>query len=78
MPKIGVVVFVLRLWRFLKKEMFGVVPPIEKKATAELGTKVTDFLDGKALLQEVSISLLGDEKGPKLNLLIVTPTAAKG
>lgn len=61
-----------------EKEMFGVVPPIEKKATAELGTKVTDFLDGKALLQEVSISLLGDEKGPKLNLLIVTPTAAKG
>ncbi len=61
-----------------EKEMFGVVPAIERKGTVELGRKVSDFLGGKALLQEVSISLLGDEKGPKLNLLIVTPAAAKG
>jgi hypothetical protein len=61
-----------------EKEMFGKVPAISRKASAKLGKKVPDFLNGKAVLQEVVVSLVGKEEGPKLNLLIITPSSAKG
>jgi hypothetical protein len=57
--------------------MYGHLPPPPKQVKADVRRVDADFLDGKATLREITLSL-GPDDAPKINLLLVTPNGQKG
>ena len=45
----------------------------ETKSLAKVTKTIPDFLGGKALMREVTISLSGEEGGPSMTMLLITP-----
>lgn len=60
-----------------EREVYGKAP-LERPENMRFvpGKRVAGFLGGKAVLQEIRILLFGDEEGPHLDLLIISPSEA--
>lgn len=61
------------------KHVYGITPEkaVSQKLVAIETQRITDFLEGKATLKEVSLTFPGREGGPVLHLLVVTPNPGK-
>ena len=60
------------------REIFGVAPPRSPKQSFVVFDKGSDALGGKAIRRQVTLLLNGDPKGPRFDLLVYIPKAAKG
>ena len=60
------------------REMYGVAPPRSPKESFTVFDNTPDALNGKAIRKQVTILINGDPNGPKFDLLIYLPRAAKG
>jgi len=65
---------ILRMFETL---MYGKVPGRPEKMKFLVKSVAKDALDGKATRKEVTVLFAGDPKGPKMDLLIYLPNAAK-
>lgn len=73
-------------WRERRRELvdlfsayvYGTTPEKAKETqlTSEVEQVIPDFLGGKALLKEVSLSFRGEDTAPVLHLLVITPAGA--
>ena len=59
------------------REMYGVAPSRSPKMSFAVVEKGTDALNGKAIRKQITVLLNGDPAGPKIDLLIYIPKAAK-
>ncbi len=66
------------LLELFTREMYGVAPPRSSKLKFEVFDKGTEALGGKAIRKQVTVLLEGDPNGPKFDLLVYLPKAAKG
>ncbi len=66
------------LLELFTREMYGVAPPRSPQMKFVVFDKGTLALGGKAIRKQVTILLKGDPNGPKFDLLIYIPKAAKG
>ena len=57
-------------------EMYGNAPTAAK-ITSEITKTIPDFMNGKALMREVEVYLVGDEAGPSLTMLLITPKSVE-
>jgi len=60
------------------REMYGVMPPRSPAQKFVVFDKGTEALGGKAIRRQVTVLLKGDPNGPKFDLLLYIPKAAKG
>lgn len=60
--------------------VYGRTPEVAKKTrlTTEVTRTVPDFLGGKATMREIRLTLKSDRGDVAMNLMLVTPNAAKG
>lgn len=60
--------------------VYGRTPDAAKKAklSSEVTQTIPDFLDGKATLKEITLTLKSDNATVPLHLMVVTPNAVKG
>ena len=59
-------------------EMYGVMPARSPKQAFIVFDKGTEALGGKAIRRQVTILINGDPRGPRFDLLVYIPKAAKG
>lgn len=60
------------------REMYGVAPLRSPKESFNVFDNTHDALNGKAIRRQVTILINGDPNGPKFDLLMFLPKAAKG
>jgi hypothetical protein len=64
--------------RIFESEVYGRVPPITAKPLFEVVSVADDALDGQATRKLVTVWLLGQRGGPRLDLLIYLPRKRSG
>ena len=60
------------------REMYGVMPARSAKESFTVFENSPDALNGKAIRKQVTILINGDPSGPKFDMLMYLPKAAKG
>jgi hypothetical protein len=60
------------------REMYGVAPPRSPKESFTVFDNTHDALNAKAIRKQITILINGDPNGPKFDLLMYLPKAAKG
>jgi hypothetical protein len=67
-----------RLLELFTREMYGVAPPRPAKLRFLVFDKGSEAPGGKAIRRQITILLKGDTTGPRFDLLLYIPKAAKG
>ncbi len=68
----------LELLGLFTREMYGVAPSRSPKQSFTVFENSGDALSGKAIRKQVTILINGDPNGPKFDMLMYLPRAAKG
>jgi hypothetical protein len=65
------------LKRLFQEQMYGQIPPKPKKMDFKVVSEDDNFLDGKAVLKNVTISF-GSPDAPKIDLMVISPKGKQG